>query len=128
VLDAEKAVAEAMGDKAAVRAIEIEQKTRQIASQLEAQGEDPAVAKEIARQKAELMQLANEINDAASGQMARGGDRHKSIGLGGSAGLGSSVDPQREIAKKQETANKLLGDIKSALSQRTPVMLAEVFD
>jgi len=127
VLDAEKAVAEAMGDKAAVRAIEIEQKTRQIASQLEAQGEDPAAAREIARQKAELMQLANEINQAPARQIAQG-DAQRSIGLGGSAGIGPSVDVQKEIARKQEAANRLLADIRTALNKRTPVMLAEVFD
>jgi hypothetical protein len=127
VLDSEKAVAEAMGDKAAVRAIEIEQKTRQIAGQLEAQGEDPAVAQEIARQKAELMQLASEISASPVGQIARG-DAQRSIGLGGSAGIGPSVDVQKEIARKQEAANRLLADIKTALNNRTPVMLAEVFD
>jgi hypothetical protein len=127
VLDSEKAVAEAMGDKAAVRAIEIEQKTRRLASQLESQGEDPAAAREIARQKAELMQLAGEINASPMAQIARG-DAQRSIGLGGSAGLGPSVDVQKEIARKQEAANRLLADIKTALNNRTPVMLAEVFD
>jgi len=127
VLDSEKAVAEAMGDKAAVRAIEIEQKTRRLASQLESQGEDPTAAREIARQKAELMQLAGEINASPMAQIARG-DAQRSIGLGGSAGLGPSVDVQKEIARKQEAANRLLADIKTALNNRTPVMLAEVFD
>jgi hypothetical protein len=128
VLDAEKTVAEAMGDNAAVRAIEIEQKTRQIASQLESQGADPAEALAQARAQAELAQLAGEINNAAtSAQIARG-DAQRSIGLGGSAGLGPSVDAQREMAKRQGEANRLLADIKTALNRRTPVMLAEVFD
>jgi hypothetical protein len=128
VLDAEKTVAEAMGDKAAVRAIEIEQKTRQIASQLEGQGMDPNEASDVARKKAEMAQLASEINNAAnSAQIARG-DAQKSIGLGGSAGIGPNIDAQREMAKKQDTANTLLADIKSLMGKHTPVMLAEVFD
>jgi len=128
VLEAEKAVAQAMGDKAAVRAIEIEEKTRQMAKQLETQGMDPNEAMATARNQAELLQLANEINQTPPGQQIAQGDSQRSIGLGGSAGLGPSMDAQREMVKKQNEANRYLADIKSALEKRTPVMLAEVFD
>jgi len=127
VLEAEKAVAQAMGDKAAVRAIEIEEKTRQMAKSLEAQGMDPNEAMLAARQQAELMQLAGEINQTPTQQMAQG-DAQRSIGLGGSAGLGPSADAQREMVRRQQEANRLLSDIRNNLARRTPVMLAEVFD
>lgn len=127
VLEAEKAVAQAMGDKAAVRAIEIEQKTRQMAKQLESQGMDPNEAMASARDQAELLQLANEINQTSGQQIARG-DAQRSIGLGGSAGLAPSMDGQREMARRQAEANRILADIRNKLADRTPVMLAEVFD
>jgi hypothetical protein len=126
-LEAERAVAEAMGDKDAVRAIQVEEKARQIAKSLEAQGMDPNEAADLARQKAELLQLTNEIGGQGEQQIARG-DAQRSIGLGGSAGLGPNLDAQREMVKKQEIANTKLGELITALNKRTPVMLAEVFD
>jgi hypothetical protein len=73
-----------------------------------------------------MAQLASEINQTPP-QPSVTADAQRSIGLGGIA-TGPSLDAQREMVKKQADANRLLADIKTALSNRTPVMLAEVFD
>lgn len=128
VLDAEKAVAQASGDKAGVAAIEQEQRARQISKQLEGQGMDPAAAAEMAKKQAELQRLTGEMQGAERSLQPQQGDAQRSIGLGGSAGLGPSIDVQKEIARKQEAANKILGEIKTIMSQRQVVRVAEVFD
>jgi hypothetical protein len=127
VLDAEKAVAEASGDKAGAAAIEQEQRARQIANQLEGQGMDPAAAAEMAQKQAELQRLTGELQDAQGAQPQQG-DAQRSIGLGGSAGLGPSIDVQKQIAKKQDAANSLLTQIKELVKNRQVVRVAEVFD
>jgi hypothetical protein len=125
--EADKIMAEAAGDTTRAKEIEVEQAATTTARRFESEGMDPADAAALARAKAEADALRAEAGNIASrGPVS--GDAQRSIGLGGSAGLGPSVDVQKEIARKQEAANRHLSELVNLMRGRQPVMLAEVFD
>ena len=126
-LDADKALAMATGDEEKVREIESQKAANELQRRLESEGMDPAAAAELAQKQAELQRLSGELQNAERLQPQQG-DAQRSIGLGGSAGLGPSIDVQKEIAKKQEAANSLLTEIKDLVKNRQVVRVAEVFD
>jgi hypothetical protein len=126
-LDADKVLAEAAGDKNKVREIETEKAANELQRRFESEGMDPAAAAELAQKQAELQRLTGDLQNAERLQPQQG-DAQRSIGLGGSAGLGPSIDVQKEIAKKQEAANSLLSEIKDLVKNRQMVRVAEVFD
>jgi hypothetical protein len=126
-LDADKVLAEAAGDKNKVREIETEKAANELQRRFESEGMDPAAAAELAQKQAELQRLTGDLQNAERLQPQQG-DAQRSIGLGGSAGLGPSIDVQKEIAKKQEAANNLLTQIKDLVKNRQVVRVAEVFD
>lgn len=126
-LEADKVMAEAAGDATRVREIEVQQAANTLARRLESEGMDPGDAAELARAKAEADALRTQAGAAATPSPVTG-DAQRSIGLGGSAGLGPSVDAQREMARKQEQANRHLSELVGIMRSRQPVMLAEVFD
>jgi hypothetical protein len=126
-LDADKALAMATGDKDKVREIESQKAANELQRRLESEGMDPAAAAELAQKQAELQRLTGDLQNAERLQPQQG-DAQRSLGLGGSAGLGPSIDVQKEIAKKQEAANGLLSEIKTLMTNRQVVRVAEVFD
>ena len=126
LLNAERAVAEAMGDKGAVKAIELEQRVRQSARQLEAQGMDATEARQLAQKTAELEQFNTQGSNQRTNTVIA--DSARAIGLGGNA-FADMRKPQEEMVRAQSDANILLGDIKTLLSKQGPrVLLAETFD
>jgi hypothetical protein len=126
-LDADKALAMATGDEEKVREIESQKAANELQRRLESEGMDPAAAAELAQKQAELQRLTGDLQNAERLQPQQG-DAQRSLGLGGSAGLGPSIDVQKEIAKKQEAANTLLSEIKDLVKNRQVVRVAEVFD
>jgi len=126
-LDADKALAMATGDEEKVREIESQKAANELQRRLESEGMDPAAAAELAQKQAELQRLTGDLQNAERLQPQQG-DAQRSLGLGGSAGLGPSIDVQKEIAKKQEAANNLLSEIKELVKNRQVVRVAEVFD
>jgi hypothetical protein len=126
-LDADKVLAEAAGDKNKVREIETEKAANELQRRFESEGMDPTAAAELAQKQAELQRLTGDLQNAERLQPQQG-DAQRSLGLGGSAGLGPSIDVQKEIAKKQEAANNLLSEIKDLVKNRQVVRVAEVFD
>jgi len=115
-----------MGDKGAVKAIELEQRVRQSARQLEAQGMDAAEARQLAQKTAELEQFNTQGSNQRTNTVIA--DSARAIGLGGNA-FADMRKPQEEMVRAQSDANILLGDIKTLLSKQGPrVLLAETFD
>jgi hypothetical protein len=126
-LEADKITAEAAGDTARVKELERQQAANTLAKRFEQDGMAPEDATKLAKAKAEADALREERQNAPQPRIQEG-DAQRSIGLGGSAGLGASVDVQKDIAKKQADANRHLSKLVSLLEKRQPVMLAEVFD
>jgi len=126
VLEAEKAAAEASGDKDAVRAIEVKQREIQISKQLEGQGMNSEEAGALASKRAQLDQLSTELGQQREPTMVA--DAQRAIGLGGNI-FAEQRKPQEEMVRRQADANRLLADIKNLLTKQGPrVLLAETFD
>lgn len=126
-LDADKVLAQAAGDTARVQQIDTQKAANELQRRFESEGMDSTAAAELARAKAEA-DMANQAAANVAQIQPQQGDAQRSIGLGGSAGLGPSIDVQKEIARKQEAANRILSEIKTIMSQRQVVRVAEVFD
>lgn len=125
-LEADKIVAEAAGDAGRVAELEVEQNTRRMARQLEAQGMDATQAREVAGLRAQLDTGRTVGQDKPAAVVA---DNFRSIGLGGAA-FAEARTPLNEIATRARTTNELLQQLIAETKARgtQKVLLAETFD
>lgn len=125
--DADRAVAQAAGDTELVQRIDAEKSAMEMMRRLIDEGMNPEDAAELFRAKVDA-DMANQAANNMAPIQPQQGDSQRSIGLGGSAGLGPSIEVQKEISRKQAETNRYLADLVGIMKNRTPVKLAEVFD